>query len=299
MTTSIIPISKYAADQYEDPSWYGERGDDDDKQEDLAALELLQKDYEELADQAPLERIKWLDDDKRDAPGPLSEGWIEEEIERVSEELVGDSTKDIMLELGEDARYYDQVTIVQEYAQNMVWDLIHEAKKMSKEEALKETIDSMRKDYGKEVERMKKEDAEEQREYEETRDIVRHMQEPGEPKVEITTDPGKLENLPGPELGSVAFERGGKMLAKLYKLAYKLDKMALYDEAKEIEKVMKTLSERVGLTAEDMVSLADHFDQSGDIALADKFDEMVKQATKKKKKKVNTKLTKAKKRSHQ
>ena len=72
------------------------------------------------------------------------------------------------------------------------------------------------------------------------------------------------------------------MLAKLYKLAYKLDKRALYDEAKEIEAVMKTLSERVGLTPDEMISLADHFDQEGETALANKFDEMVKEAALKK-----------------
>lgn len=75
--------------------------------------------------------------------------------------------------------------------------------------------------------------------------------------------------------------RSDSMLTKLYKLAYRLDKLALYDEAKEIEKVMKILSERVGLSTEDMVSLADHFDKAGDTALADHFDEMVKEAKKK------------------
>ncbi len=77
--------------------------------------------------------------------------------------------------------------------------------------------------------------------------------------------------------------RSSNMLSKLYKLAYRLDKLALYDEAKEIEAVMKTLSERVGLSEEDMVSLADHFDKEGDISLADRFDEMVREAKKKSK----------------
>jgi len=70
-------------------------------------------------------------------------------------------------------------------------------------------------------------------------------------------------------------------LVKLYKLAYTLDKKGMYDEAAEIEKVMKSLSERVGLTDEDMVALADHFDQEGDIALASYFDELLKESKKK------------------
>lgn len=72
------------------------------------------------------------------------------------------------------------------------------------------------------------------------------------------------------------------MLTKLFKLAYKLDKKGLYDEAKEIEEVMKTLAKRTGLTTEDLVSLADHFDGIGDTALADRFDELAKEAAKKK-----------------
>ncbi len=71
------------------------------------------------------------------------------------------------------------------------------------------------------------------------------------------------------------------VIAKLYKLAYVLDKKGLYNEAVEIEKVMQSLSERVGLTEEDMVSLADHFDEAGDTVLANHFDELLKKAKKK------------------
>ena len=71
------------------------------------------------------------------------------------------------------------------------------------------------------------------------------------------------------------------MLAKLYKLAYNLDRNGHYGEAAEIEEVMKSMAERVGLSAEDMVALADHFDQIGDIATADMFDKMIKESKKK------------------
>lgn len=67
-------------------------------------------------------------------------------------------------------------------------------------------------------------------------------------------------------------------LARLYKVAYTLDRKGMYNEAQEIERVMESLAKRVGLQLEDMVALADHFDQTGDAALADKFDEMVKVA---------------------
>lgn len=75
---------------------------------------------------------------------------------------------------------------------------------------------------------------------------------------------------------------GHKMLSTLFKLAYKLDKEGKYDEAKEIEAVMKDLTTRVGLDLDDLVSLANHFDNCGEIALADRFDAMMKAAAKKK-----------------
>ncbi len=71
-------------------------------------------------------------------------------------------------------------------------------------------------------------------------------------------------------------------LARLYKVAYTLDRKGMYDEAKEIEQVMEAMARRVGLKLEDMIALADHFDQIGETALANKFDELAKEAAKKK-----------------
>jgi len=72
------------------------------------------------------------------------------------------------------------------------------------------------------------------------------------------------------------------MLAKLFKLAYRLDRQGHYDEAKEIEEVMRTLADRVGIDIEEMVALANYFDSQGETALADRFDTMAKSAAKKK-----------------
>lgn len=71
-------------------------------------------------------------------------------------------------------------------------------------------------------------------------------------------------------------EAGMRPLPRLYKLAYHLDKSGLYNEARKIEEVMEQMAERVGLTGEDIVSLADHFDSIGDTALANYFDELLK-----------------------
>lgn len=87
------------------------------------------------------------------------------------------------------------------------------------------------------------------------------------------------------------------MLVELYKLAYDLDRKGLHSEAEEIEEVMKLMAQRVGLKVDDMVSLANYFDEVGDIELADKFDIMAKEAAKKDKEKMlklKEKLKKAK-----
>ena len=68
------------------------------------------------------------------------------------------------------------------------------------------------------------------------------------------------------------------LLTSLYKIAYSLDKKGMYSEAQEIEMAMEILARRVGLKLEDMVALADHFDQLGDTAIANKFDVIVKTA---------------------
>lgn len=71
-------------------------------------------------------------------------------------------------------------------------------------------------------------------------------------------------------------------LVALYKVAYTLDTKGMYNEAKEIEKVMESMAKRVGINPDDMIALADYFDQLGETALANRFDELVKEAAKKK-----------------
>lgn len=69
-----------------------------------------------------------------------------------------------------------------------------------------------------------------------------------------------------------------EMLAKLYKMAYTLDQKGLYDEAKKIEEVMEEMTRRVGLNKKELVSLADYFDNMGEVELANKFDDILKNA---------------------
>ena len=79
-------------------------------------------------------------------------------------------------------------------------------------------------------------------------------------------------------------EKGASMIPRLFKLAYHLDGRGLYDEAKKIEEIMEQMVQRVGLKIDDMVALADHFDEIGDTKLASYFDNMIKEAAEKKKK---------------
>lgn len=64
------------------------------------------------------------------------------------------------------------------------------------------------------------------------------------------------------------------VVVRLFKLAYHLDLQGQYDEAKEIEKVMESLAERVGLSAENMLALADYMDQEGHFEAASAIDSM-------------------------
>jgi DNA-binding ferritin-like protein len=66
-------------------------------------------------------------------------------------------------------------------------------------------------------------------------------------------------------------------VGRLFKLAYHLDLQGLYSEADEITKVMQSMSERVGLSGEDMVALADYFDAERYYKVADRFDKMARE----------------------
>jgi len=106
-----------------------------------------------------------------------------------------------------------------------------------------------------------------------------------------------LEETPKQENKNDSIKGENNMLVQLYKLAYDLDRKGLHSEAEEIEEVMKLMAKRVGLNVEDMVSLANYFDEVGDSDLADKFDGMAKEAAGKDKEKMlklKEKLKKAK-----
>ena len=62
------------------------------------------------------------------------------------------------------------------------------------------------------------------------------------------------------------------MITKLFKLAQTLDKKGEYELASEVDAIIKELSQRAGLTPEEMVSLANDLDIEGETNLADKLD---------------------------
>lgn len=84
--------------------------------------------------------------------------------------------------------------------------------------------------------------------------------------------------------------RNNPMLSKLFKLAYRLDKGGLYDEARAIDEVVAELANRVGLKMEpdEMISIANFLDEQGESVLASKFDDMLLSIAKKKDNKYKT-----------
>ena len=73
-------------------------------------------------------------------------------------------------------------------------------------------------------------------------------------------------------------KRGRNMISRLWKLAYSLDTKGFYSEADEIERLMKSLAERVGLKTDELVTLADYCDDVGCVEAANVLDGMIKGA---------------------
>ena len=82
------------------------------------------------------------------------------------------------------------------------------------------------------------------------------------------------------QIGPTIKRKRSSAVVSLYKVAYELDQKGLYSEADEIDKVLKSLIQRVGLNTEDMVSIADYLDQQGDTDLADEFDAKARESLK-------------------
>ena len=75
------------------------------------------------------------------------------------------------------------------------------------------------------------------------------------------------------------------MLITLVKLACELDIKGEFEMADKIDAAVKSLAERVGLKLEELVSLADHFDNIGETTIASQLDVVIKEAAKKKEEK--------------
>lgn len=77
-------------------------------------------------------------------------------------------------------------------------------------------------------------------------------------------------------------QQEANMIVELFKVAHELDKKGEYELADEVNEVVKSLAERVGISGKEMVAVADYFDSVGDTEAADKVDAMLVEAKKKK-----------------
>ena len=71
------------------------------------------------------------------------------------------------------------------------------------------------------------------------------------------------------------------MLVELFKLAHSLDKKAEYDLANDVQEIIAELVRRTGTNSEELVALADYFDELGEAEMANKFDAMLARTSKK------------------
>jgi hypothetical protein len=99
--------------------------------------------------------------------------------------------------------------------------------------------------------------------------------------IAVINDPEEEEK--DSEIITLPMSSKASLIANLFKLAYNIDQEGLYSEADEIEKVMKIMTERVGLSVKDMISLADEFDSAGNHKEAEAIDTMLKRTAEKNK----------------
>jgi hypothetical protein len=74
---------------------------------------------------------------------------------------------------------------------------------------------------------------------------------------------------------------GNIMLVKLFKMAHEADKRGDYAMANEMDEVIKTMAQQVGISLEDLAEVADYLDEVGDTRLANVVDNMIKEGKEK------------------
>lgn len=263
------------------------------------------QEYESLGDVGWKRKLEFIDDVGSLYHGPAIEGWItkkedeiEEEIQGGVENLLESMVREEAKNLGDEKYeelYYEGImdhVFLTDIARDIAYKLrvedIEDPKPTAKEE-LDKAIQEKQSDILHQVQEEIKDNVE----TDVLTDTVRFMETPEETKrIETPTDPKKLENIPSEQgLGSITskknnrVKRGGKMLIKLFKLAQILDKKGEYELASEVDAIVKELSQRAGITPEEMISLANDLDAEGDTELADKLDVVL--ASKKKTKALN------------
>lgn len=275
------PISRRAIDI---PEEIDKKELEEEEEYEEYSLRKLDEEYSKLERSPWYDKLEFLyESDAHE----VSKGWLEEELEVLTQEAEKNIERELIEGLGDDAKYMDDVAPINEFAKDtadaLVWsdpEIALNTKK--RDEYLQSRLNTLYERYGKALEELKKEE----REAEQLRDTVRYMQTPREQEqIEFTTEPHELEQMQAEPLGAVSTKitqrRTDGMLGKLFKVAYSLDRKGLYDEAAAIDKVMQSLAKRTGLKPKDIASIANFLDEQGDTALASKFDNMLKSATKK------------------
>jgi len=203
--------------------------------EEEGELENLKYEYEAIQNKPDNEKYRWLDE-KMAGAGYDAQGWIEDAMLYLHEDLVKKYEDMIVQALGEDIEYYEDTNAEpHEETRRMVAGLVEESGPVDEEGSVQKIVSDIRSEYGAEVERLKAEEQEGRKEYEETRDIVRHMETPEtREQVEFTTEPHELENIPYEQnLGAA-----GHTKRQLVALANRLDEQGLYKEASEIDAII-------------------------------------------------------------
>jgi len=231
-----IPITLYkkAAEEYEGPPFSEEEEAEEMMEEH--ETQALQQEYEQMAGSSLEEKIEWLDSKDQNVESMDAQNWVEEQLEEATIDLAGENYKLLEQALGDDFEYYSQVVDMNE--ESFTSALLMSTKNLNREEAVEAVIEDLNKGFiGKEIARVKQEGLKEQGQYEEQRDVVRHMYEPGDPQhqMERQFEPGELEKVPSEQdLGAAS-----SIIRKLVSIANQFDQKGLYEEASIIDQIIK------------------------------------------------------------
>jgi hypothetical protein len=169
----------------------------DEIRADEEELRYAEEEYETMSDNPWKDKLDYLRDKYNEAGSHMTSSWAEDKMEELKDDEMTNYFFDRLKEaLGKNFEILNEYTDLEEYARDMafsmLWDRQYEEDPNSEQKLINKTLghiyEGQRENLG--IHRR------EEKEYEQQRDMIRHMQMPGESEqVEVLTDPSKLDEM--------------------------------------------------------------------------------------------------------